>query len=364
MVAEDFGEPPVATEVSTLFVVNIASDATHREVENMVRWFSGYEGVKIAGVRGKSGSAAMFVKFDSPSSATEAAKFMHGVPFDTSQPEALMKVEVARSDMKFPAAPSAARDKGAEKGGAFAWGGGKGGGGSFASYMPQPAPPAYPHPSKGEWKGGGRGGKGAHGGGGGGGGGVDTLAIIGAFEKGITEGELESFFAQLPGFLAYKVNNKLSGAFVKFESVQLAVDALNESQRAGIEAQFARSSMNFGMSKQPAVVGYGAKGGGAAWAPSRVSAYAGPPPAKRARPDLGSGVDTIVVQGIADKGYNVRDVEDFFRQVPGFLAWKNNQKIGGGFIKFESPDMAQNAISAAAEAGFEAKLARSSMNSS
>merc|ERR1712216_420565 len=73
--------------------------------------------------------------------------------------------------------------------------------------------------------------------------GIDTLAVLGAVEKGYTEAQLEDYFTQLPGFVAFKASNKVGGGFVKFISPDAASDALAVVSTSGLEVQWARSSM-------------------------------------------------------------------------------------------------------------------------
>merc|ERR1740117_203509 len=159
----------------------------------------------------------MFVKFDYADNAVAAMKVLNNHPFDLQYPEQLMRVEIARSDMKKPAeaVPRAApaqvyhppvyQPPPPRHAPPVA---------VYHHYQPPPTvyaggPPPAKRPRSGEDPGS-----------------IDTLAIFGATEKGYTEQQLEEYFAQLPGFLLFKPNRKVGGGFVKFASPHLAHDAL------------------------------------------------------------------------------------------------------------------------------------------
>lgn len=320
----------------------------------------------------------MFVKFDCGVNANHASKVLNGVPFDTSCPEVMhMRVEMARSDMKSEGGPDRSRAERAPQ-----------------VYHHQPPPPGH----------GGRGyqpsyggmshppplGSDAYSGGGFDGysaqqgldsrkrgrndpGSVDTLVLLGQVEKGFTERQLEDFFMQLPGYVAFRSNERVGGGFVKFVSPKLAQDAIGLAATSGIEAQMARSSMNVGDAGGQdggGGKGYGGcsvgKGGGKGYdgygkgydRGSRDTA-----PTKRVRNDPPGTIDTLVLLGQVEKGFTERQLEDFFQQVPGFLAFKPNARVGGGFVKFHTPEMAAEAIEIAGSNGIEAQMARSSMGS-
>merc|ERR1719272_1186550 len=96
----------------------------------MMRFFvPGYEGLKVAGSKGKgkgASSSAIFVKFDHSENAIAAMKVLNNQPFDLQYPEQLMRVEMARSDMQKPA--QTVRREGAP----------------MQAY--QPPPPSHAHP--------------------------------------------------------------------------------------------------------------------------------------------------------------------------------------------------------------------------
>lgn len=359
-------------EVTTLFLAGLSTDATYRELENLVRFFPGYEAMKVTTGKGKSGGTAMFVKFDSVASAMECQKALNAQPFDTAIPDQVMRVEMARSDMKTHASgvpppprydppPETTWSETGSTAGQFL---GKihalnaeaeVGGAHGAAYSGPPAVGRKRHRGSEDPLA------------------IDTLVLLGQLEKGFTEHQLEDFFAQVPGFVAFKANSRVGGGFVKFSSPALAHEALETAAQAGIEAQMARSSMN--------TPGYGGHGGGAVPPPATMDEPAEwtqpPPPAyppapawnggiappKRARGGEPSGsVDTLVLLGQLEKGFTDTQLEDFFTTVPGFLAYKSNARVGGGFVKFASPQLAVEAIEIAASSGIEAQMARSSMN--
>mmetsp|Transcript_956 Transcript_956/g.2382 ORF Transcript_956/g.2382 Transcript_956/m.2382 type:complete len:266 (-) Transcript_956:22-819(-) len=228
---------------------------------------------------------------------------------------------------------------------------------------------------------------------------IDTLVLLGQTEKGFTDRQLEDFFRQLNGFVAFKSSARVGGGFVKFASPELAGEAMELAAQSGIEAQFARSSMNTGPD-----LGAGAGAGAHVYPAGQppppsypcwnargyenpVDGLGGPPmgmgmgfeshdgheaamglqpmammPPKRARTEDPETIDTLVLLGQTEKGFTEQQLEEFFRTVPGFIAWKRNPRVGGGFVKFASPQLARDAIDTAAASGIEAQVARSSMS--
>lgn len=331
-------------EVTTIFMANISSDATCRELENLVRFFPGYEAMKVsAGKGGKGNGTAMFVKFESIAAAMAAQKALNGHPFDTAVPDQLMRVEMAKKDMKTtggtPAPPRI--ESPYDNFGHNTWSEGPIGAAPTQPYLgppggPRKRPRGVEDPNE-----------------------VDTLVLLGQLEKGFTENQLEDFFSQVSGFLAFKANARVGGAFVKFTSPAAAHAALETAASAGIEAQVARSSMNYTPNEPdwvqpppPSVP------------PLRAPAWdrGGAPPGGKGRYEPPGSVDTLVLLGQLEKGFTESQLEDFFSQVPGFVAFKPNARIGGAFVKFSSPAMAQEALAIASDSGIDAQVARSSMN--
>merc|ERR1712137_665680 len=73
---------------------------------------------------------------------------------------------------------------------------------------------------------------------------VDTVAVVGAHEKGLDNEALQAFFSELNGFITFKSNPRMGGGFVKFTSPQLAGDAAVVAESEGIPAAMAKSSMS------------------------------------------------------------------------------------------------------------------------
>lgn len=372
-----------AEAVSTIFVAGLPVDATYRELENTVRFFPGYEALKIstrAGGKGGGGGAAMFVKFSDAVTAENAAQVLNGVPFDTSYPDIPMRVEIARSDMKSlspqvvgmltqqigmgygqppppPGAPAGLQQY------VEAWDHHH----HQQQYAAEGLYPAelyaqeqhYAPEMSGKR---GREDQAGH---------IDTLVLLGVLEKGYTEQQLEEFYASMPGFIAFKSNARVGGGFVKFASPAFALQAIDHSLAQKIEAQLARSNMNVGgMVATAGAPSYGSGGfpGGippppVGMPPSSMGGRGGAPPPKRARETQAPGtVDTLVLHGVTEKGFTDQQIEEFFMQVPGFVAYRANARVGGGFVKFGSPQLAKEAIDIAASSGIEAQIARSNMN--
>jgi len=347
-------------EVSTIFIAGLSLDALPRELENTMRFFPGYEGMKVAGSKGGGkGGGAMFVKFDYAENAEAATKVLNNVPFDLQYPTEVMRAEMARSDMKSPVSP-APRQVHTQ---AYT---------AYPAHQPPPprhAPPpmsAYSVPMvatkytqgqppskrpRGEE------------------GGIDTLAVLGATEKGYSETAIEDFFQTQPGFICFKASKKVGGGFVKFQSPELAWEALQVAVESGLEVQMAKSSMSSPDVPKDGLEQY------EHWqpAPPREMHYGGlqsdrglhgPRAASSKRNGGASGVDTIILQGALEKGYTFDTLQDLFSQFSGFVAWKANPRVGGGFVKFIDALHASDAIEEARNHGIEAQMARNSMNAS
>merc|ERR550537_789411 len=78
-------------------------------------------------------------------------------------------------------------------------------------------------------------------------------------------------------------------------------------------------------------------------------------------PENPANVDTVAVVGAVDAGFDDRAIEAFFAQLPGFVAFKQNPTMGGGFAKFASTTLAAQAVALAKEEAIPADMAKSSM---
>eukprot|EP00929_Paragymnodinium_shiwhaense_P006999 TRINITY_DN110956_c0_g1_i1.p1 TRINITY_DN110956_c0_g1~~TRINITY_DN110956_c0_g1_i1.p1 ORF type:complete len:534 (+),score=157.47 TRINITY_DN110956_c0_g1_i1:144-1745(+) len=70
-------------------------------------------------------------------------------------------------------------------------------------------------------------------------------------------------------------------------------------------------------------------------------------------------VDTIAVFG--EGRFSTADLESFFSDLPGFVFWRSEAKMLGGFVKFKSNQFAQEARKTAEARGLKTKMAFSSM---
>merc|ERR1712039_758377 len=87
------------------------------------------------------------------------------------------------------------------------------------------------------------------------------------------------------------------------------------------------------------------------------------PMMKRPRiPEAAANVDTVASVGAAEQGIDEATLHNFFSSQPGFITFKSNPRMGGGFSKFESASAASEAIAAAQDQGIPAALAKSSMS--
>lgn len=216
---------------------------------------------------------------------------------------------------------------------------------------------------------------------------IDTVASVGAREAGYDEHNLRAFFESLPGFLEFKGNPRMGGGFAKFSSSSFAQQAVESAVLEGVPAEMAKSSMG-----TTGTAGGGGIAGGGGVAPRIVQRVVsgGPVPrptvavgrrssvpeaftqiaplgagggAKRSRiPEDPNQVDTVASVGAKEAGYDEDHLRAFFEQCPGFVTFKANPRMGGGFAKFSSPDLATDAVATAQEQGIPAEIARSSMS--
>mmetsp|Transcript_103213 Transcript_103213/g.318460 ORF Transcript_103213/g.318460 Transcript_103213/m.318460 type:complete len:151 (+) Transcript_103213:2-454(+) len=148
----------------------------------------------------------------------------------------------------------------------------------------------------------------------------------------------------------------MGGGFAKFESPALASEAVAAAQQQGVPAEIAKSSMTGGGAQHTAP---------ALPAPQlALPPSYGAPPAKRQRAIENPGeVDTVAVVGAAERGFDEGALQAFFMEQVGFLVFKPNPRMGGGFAKFQSPALAVQCVGKAHEQGIAMEIARSSMSS-
>lgn len=199
---------------------------------------------------------------------------------------------------------------------------------------------------------------------------VDTVASVGAAEQGHDEASLLAFFASLEGFVAFRGNPRMGGGFAKFESAALANQAVAAAHQHGIPADIAKSSMTAMPGGSALSMPYGGRQPpgpplvATAAVPGQPPPPAYPPPAKRPRTFENPGqVDTVAVVGAAERGLDELALQAFFLEQPGFLTFKANPRMGGGFAKFESPALAAQCAAKAQEQQIPMEIAKTSMSS-
>lgn len=296
---------PEDEEVSTVFVGGLPSDATPRELDNLCRFLPGFVNAKVDTRKG----ITMFVSFDNPHTAHAAISQLHNQHFDRSYPSEPMRAHLARSNMR--SGPRVCV--------------------SAPGSLKRPRAVAD----------------------------VDTVASVGAADLGMDDHSLHCFFAELPGFVAYKSNPKMGGGFAKFASPKLAEDAIHCAEMEEIPAAFAKTSMTGGGQSQSQAAHYTHQD-----CPPIIHRYEGAVQddhgwAKQPRME----VDTVASVGATNVGIEAKALEEFFARLPGFIAFRKNSRMGGGFAKFESPELAQQAVAAGESHGVPAAMARTSMSS-
>jgi len=341
-------------EVSTIFVAGLPTDAHPRELENTMRFLPGYEGIKLAGKGsgGGKGGMSMFVKFMTADMAAAAMHVLNNNPFDLQYPTEVMRVELARQDMKTPVAPVLrtstplvqAYGQGLQIQTPTALNMGFRPLSAAAGYTTPLAggDPAAKRQRLGETTPDQ----------------VDTLAVFGALERGYSEAQLEEYFGHFNGFVCFKSNRRVGGGFVKFQTPWQAQEALMAAEESGLEIKMAKASMHH----EAVVRGHEDSFNAAGHPP--VNAGKGPAlPAKGGKGGCGSegGVDTLILQGVIEKGWTVQSLMEGLQSIPGFVQFKANERVGGGFAKFLTPEQAMAALSVVSDIGIDAQIARTSM---
>lgn len=332
-------------EVTTIFVAGLSIDVLPRELDNLCRFLPGFVSqTQPSKQRGQT----LFVLFDSQESCHFAIGQLNGKVFDRGQPGEPMRVQMAKNNMNKTYEPSAyGKGKGGSPGPTWGFGG-----------APQQQPlPQMGHPGMG------MGAKGRprtvedpnQ---------VDTVACVGADSSGWDEGSLRAFFEACPGFTDFKANNRLGGGFAKFASPQHAQQAVQAAGGQGIPAEMARNSMSIG-GQPPAgmVAGPVSLGGNTMALGGMAMPFSAGMGAKRPRSSCEdpNQVDTVVSQGADTQGLDESSLRLVFESFEGFVAFRGNSKIGGGFAKFASPPLASNAAQMAKGMGIPCEIARNSM---
>eukprot|EP00928_Gymnodinium_smaydae_P013805 TRINITY_DN15009_c0_g1_i1.p1 TRINITY_DN15009_c0_g1~~TRINITY_DN15009_c0_g1_i1.p1 ORF type:complete len:436 (-),score=89.77 TRINITY_DN15009_c0_g1_i1:62-1303(-) len=401
--AADFGA--AASQTSTVLLSGFAANANDRELENFCRFLPGFVAAKASL---KGGAPKVWARFDNAENALAAAHLLEGVPFDPQEPEVLLKTSLARTDMHPPsvlaprkggvqcvagsldallglqgAAGGAAGSHWAQADSAAAaaavlaldgWkqpadfsGGSLGASATAAALaLAAPAPAIAPvltsAPATAAPRLSGPRLSGpsafsvpplkrpradavpfaaplAHGSAGA----QDTLCVRGVGEAAGVSGEvLTQFFQELQGFVAIRLAAGGRGvAFVKFQSDQLALEAMTAALSFGLQAELARTSLNLN-APDPATKKWCAMGSDG----------------------LGEN-DTLCVTNCQEKGLRESDLVQFFSQFQSFCALRYATSGRGGgtcFVKFSSPAEAQVAMHVAREKGVEIEVARTSLN--
>lgn len=201
-----------------------------------------------------------------------------------------------------------------------------------------------------------------------------STVLVGGFSPDATPRELDNFCRFMSGFQNAKVDMKRGTMlFVRFDTSANAMTAIDlitgqlfDRSRPGemLRATMARNNMrkdgpgsvaNGGW--QPPPPGYPPPTGHGPgmWSQSQ-------PSTKRPRITEDPGqIDTVACVGAYEAGMDEHALEGFFASLPGFMTFKHNPRMGGGFAKFENPQTAAQAVVAAKENGVPASMAKSSM---
>lgn len=224
---------------------------------------------------------------------------------------------------------------------------------------------------------------------------MTSSILISGFPGNATDREMENFCRFLPGYIASKASFKGSPkVFVRFdayEAAQAAVSGINGQPFDELDpdviltSAMARTDLNPpapgslvpGRDKLTSMAGQTGFTGAVhgmqnAWPQSDWGAARGGneymPPAKRARVEVADafagGTDTICVKGW-EQGLTAELMLQVFERTPGFVTLQMSKSGKGGgncFVKFTTPSFASKAIRTAQQAGYEAEMARTSLN--
>lgn len=213
---------------------------------------------------------------------------------------------------------------------------------------------------------------------------------IGSIPRDATNRELDNLCRFIPGFQAAKPSKETM--FVLFdcnENATYAILALNgqpfdrlyAGQQEPLVAKMAKSNMRTDAAMDPKMQAdayrgsngsYGSYsapswqerspggyGGGGSYTENNKRAHESSYGSSNPKfANQSGGIDTVACVGAADLGVDNAQLEQFFSSLPGFIAAKANAKMGGGFFKFKSPTLAEQAVLAARESGLPAAMAK------
>lgn len=177
-----------------------------------------------------------------------------------------------------------------------------------------------------------------------------TVVVLGMRDKGLKQEDMQNFFSMCVGFVKFQMNDRIGGCFAKFDSASNAEIALQEANARELGAEWARRNLDDDIGARSAPAGYNA--------PPPMQQLA---PAKRQRV-AGGEMTTITCLGLKDKELSLDDVEQWFRQRPGFEALTRNERIGGLFVKFRSMPAAEQAMHDANQNDYGVEWARRNLD--
>eukprot|EP00419_Tripos_fusus_P026145 CAMPEP_0172718958 /NCGR_PEP_ID=MMETSP1074-20121228/75226_1 /TAXON_ID=2916 /ORGANISM="Ceratium fusus, Strain PA161109" /LENGTH=330 /DNA_ID=CAMNT_0013544259 /DNA_START=48 /DNA_END=1040 /DNA_ORIENTATION=+ len=325
------------TAISTICIVGFPPEALPRELKNLCRFLTGYEGAHVA-FAGAGQSSALFVKFTTHDHARVAMEMLQGVPFDQDVPQVSLRVEFARREMEVrpnsllpapmvaPTPPLFNGNRAVARPVATAvLGQGQG-----------LTPPLFPGRRVGLT-----------------GGELTTITVLGMREKGIAQEELKAWFQQRPGFLVLHVNERIDGLFIKFDTSTAAEQCLEDAKAMQLGAEWARRNLDDDVlppGNPPAPV-----------AP-QLPVYQPPLYQAKRQRAVGGELNTITILGIREKELTAEMLQHWFSERPGFVAMQVNDRINGVFAKFSSSEAAQQVLEEANTLNWGAEWARRNLD--
>jgi len=192
-----------------------------------------------------------------------------------------------------------------------------------------------------------------------------TITILGMREKGLSSDEMQNWFTSQPGFVAMQANQRIDGLFVKYATQQLAMQVMSDgNQKFGFGAEWARRNLDDdkSQSQQQQGGGFHAFAGAAVGVAPQLHHASGQfGPAKRQRTQTGE-LDTICILSMKEKGLAPSDVQQWFQELPGFVAMQVNERIDGLFVKFNNRDTATQALEGSNSRSLGAEWARRNLD--
>jgi hypothetical protein len=187
-----------------------------------------------------------------------------------------------------------------------------------------------------------------------GGGDINTITIQKLRDKEHDFGKLKRWFSDSPGFVRLKYNKGIDAVFVKFESRRAAEEALEEANEYHFGAEWARRNLeskteddkdnDTGEDYSHRVPSGGRAARPASSEPPSASPSPNPQRRRGRTPPASGDIDTITIQALSKKEFDLDKLQSWFRKCPNFVGLNHNKSIDALFVKFTSQAAAEKAL--------------------